>query len=756
MSTEPIDPVATPGEIQPGEDEPSIQQYLGVLLKRKLLILTAFVLVVGGVAVWTYMQTKIYRSTASVIVDRRAPQVLGKDVGEVIELSTGTYWSNKEYMKTQENVITSKRLARKVVERHRLLHNPKFWATTNMLKQAPKPKAGQKPVERTLEMAATRLRALTHASTVRDSNILEISVEHSMPEMAAKLANAVATEYLSEGLDYKALYGSKASKWLHTQLDTLKTKLNAAEDALFAYKKKNNIISVSLEDRQTLVNRRIEQLNDALNNIKIRRFSVEARRTQLLAARSQSPMEMSFAPVLENSTIQGLKDSYIKEQRELAALTHSQGYGNKHPKVREAVAKVDLSLKDLEREVKAVLASVDAQFQEVRDTERKLAAELARAKKEAMAINGREIDYNRLKRESENTRKLYSVVLSRWKESNLSKQLPFSNIRPLDAAVAAKGPVRPRVTVNVVLGAFLGLLLGIGLAFLVETLDRTVKTQVEIEQVPGLPYLGLVPKIPGSQKMREGKRRPASDPEVDLIVHRNSGSTVAEQCRSIRTNLLFASTDTKMEKILVSSAGPREGKTTTAVNLAITMAQAGSRVLLVDTDMRRPRLHRIFGVANKTGVTTILTGDAAIEEVVKDTEVPGLYLLASGITPPNPAELCQSESFRQLLDDLAERYDRVILDSPPIMLVTDAVILSTLVNGAVIVARSGATSRVALTEATRYLLDVGSKVLGCILNDFDLEKRGYGYYRYSRYGYYRYGSRYAPYGRGEGEEEAPS
>ena len=753
MYTEHQDPTENPGDLQSGEGEPGLQQYLGVLIKRKLLIFTAFFLVLGGVAVWTYTQTRVYRAIASVIVDRRAPQVLGKDVGEVIELSTGTYWSNKEYMKTQENVITSKRMAHKVVERHRLLHNPKFWATTNVIK-APKASEGQKKVERTMEMAATRLRALTNASTVRDSNILEISVEHSLPEMAAKLANAVSTEYLTEGLDYKALYGNKASKWLHTKMDTLKTKLDAAEDALFAYKKKNNIISVSLENRQTLINRRIERLNDALNDIRIKRMSVEARRTQLLAARKQKPMEMSFSPVLDNGTIQNLKDSYIKEQRGLAALSESKGY--KHPEVRKQVAKVDIALKDLEREVKAVLASVAAQYQEVRETEGKLAAELNRAKKEAMAINGREIDYNRLKREAENTSKLYSVVLSRWKESSLSSQLPFSNVRPLDAAVENARPIRPRVSLNMVLGGILGLLLGIALAFVVETMDRTVKTQVEIDQVPGLPYLGMVPKIPGSQRMREGKRRPASNPEVDLIVHRNSGSTVAEQCRSIRTNLMFASTDTKMEKILVSSAGPREGKTTTAVNLAITMAQAGSRVLLVDTDMRRPRLHRIFGVANKTGVTTILTGDAAIEEVVKDTEVPGLYLLASGITPPNPAELCQSEKFRQLLDDLAERYDRVILDSPPIMLVTDAVILSTLVNGAVIVARSGTTSRVALTEATRYLLDVGSKVLGCILNDFDLEKRGYGYYRYSRYGYYRYGNRYQPYGHSDGEEEASS
>ncbi len=747
MPTEYLEPAEGPGYGPSGEGEPSIQQYLSILLKRKMLIFIVFVVVLGGVTVWTYMQTKIYRATATVIVDRRAPQVLGKAVGEVVELSAGSYWSNKEYMKTQEAVISSKRLASKVAEKHLLAQNPRFWTRTNVTKGDE-----AKPGSHTLDEAAGRIRGMINASTVRDSNILEISVEHPKPAMAAKLANAVAAEFLNEGLDRKASYTTKAAKWLHVQMDDLKKKLNDAEDALYQYKKDKDIISVSLEARQTLINRRIERITDALNDARIKRLSVSARLKQLSHAQTQNPMEISFSPVLESVTIQTLKDSYIREQRALGAV--SSGYGPKHPMVREQVVKVDLALKDLEREVKAVLNSVKAQFQEVRDIEVKLAGEMERAKKEAHAINKQELDYQRLKREQMNNAQLYGVVLSRWKESNLSSQLPFTNVRSLDRAVESSAPVRPRVSVNMILGAFLGMLLGIALAFLVETMDRTVKTQEEIDLIPGLPYLGMVPRIPGSQKLREGKRRPDSDPEVDLIVHRNPGSTVAEQCRSIRTNLLFASPDSPMEKLLVSSAGPREGKTTAAASLAITMAQSGSRVLLVDTDMRRPRLHRIFGVGNQIGVTTILSGDAEIEDVVKDTEVPNLFILPSGITPPNPAEICQSVKFKKMLDDLSERFDRVIMDSPPIMLVTDAVVLSTLVDGALIVARSGATSRMALTEATRSLLDVGSKVLGCVLNDFNLEKRGYGYYRYSRYGYYRYSSGYNSYN--DGEEEASS
>ena len=728
------------------EPELDIQFFIQVLLKRKWLILSVVLLVVGTVAAWTFSQTRIYRSTATVLLNKRAPQVLGKEVREVVDLSMGTYWNNKEYMKTQEKVIMSQNLARQVAEKLKLAHNDAFWNSSSKSK-------GKQKTARTLAMATAKLRGIVTAKNVKDSNIIEISVDHSDPSLAAQLTNAMARTYRDQNLRYKVDKTRIASEWLSKQLDKLKKKLEKEELELYDFKKQNNIISVSLENKQSLIVRRIEKLNEALTEIRMKRMALTAQRRQLAKAVNKDPMQITAAAVIENTTIQALKTTYVIEHKKYLAL--KSRYLDRHPVVQEQKAKMDSARSDLAREVKNVLKSVESKYQATRETEGKWAAALQTAKEEALALNKREVEYRKKQRSQINTAKLYSMLLMRIEESNLSEKLEVNNIRLLDTANAGVA-IKPRVTVNLFIGVFLGFILAIGLAFLVETLDRTVKSQEDIENIPGLVYLGLMPKIPGTPSQRGGKRA-APKPEVDLIVHKNPKSPVAESCRSIRTNLLFSSPDRPLRRILVTSSGPKEGKTTTAVSLAITMAQSGSRVLIVDTDMRRPRLHKIFGVSGTTGITSILQGDCPIEDAVKTTDVPNLLVLPCGPTPPRPAEQCQSKAFLAVLEQLCERYDRLILDSPPVMVVTDAVILSTLVDGTLLVARTGQTSRVAHRAATRQLLDVGSNVLGSVLNDMDLEKKGYGYYRYRRYGYYRYGSYRYTYGQygDKNEEEAP-
>ncbi len=736
------------GGIQQTVEEPgiNIQKYLQLLLKRKWLILSVLVIVLGGTAVWTFTRTKIYRATATVLVDQKAPQVLGNTVNEVVDLSQGGYWRNKEYMETQKRVITSLALARTVADRIGLVSNAAFWG--------PSTESPKKP--RTVEDAAARLARMVTATPARDSNVIEISIEHSDPALAARLANTVAQAYMDQNVEFKLTSTSGAVKWLSDQLDDLKKQLEGSEMALYEFKKKHNIISISLEDKQSIVARQIEKLTDGLTEIRMRRMALDAQRKQILAARSgnpdRDPLKVAIAPVMENTVIQKLKDAVVDENRKYLAL--KEKYDEKWPAVREQKAKLDAARKDLEREVNNVLTSLETKHKEIRDNEGQIAGALQGAKDEALELNKREVDYQRLKRAQENNAKLYGLVLSRMKESDLSAQLRVNNIRPLDTAVESKVPVRPRVQINLVIGALLGLLLGIGLAFLVDTLDNSVKSQEDVDAVPDLVFLGMMPRIPGSVIARNGKR-PDPKPELDLIVHRNPKSSVAESCRSIRTNVLFAAADRAMKTIMVTSPGPKEGKTTTAVSIAIAMAQAGQKVVIVDTDMRRPRLHRIFGVPGSEGITSVLLGSGKLEEVIKTTEVPDLLALPCGPIPPNPAELCQGERFKALLADLGQRFDRVILDSPPVMVVTDAVVLSTIVDGALLVARTGQTTRGGLRETVRQLRDVGGQILGCVLNDMDIEKRGYGYYRYRRYGYYRYGySRYGYGHYGEKEEEA--
>lgn len=748
MRSDPAELRDQPIQVSQADTGLDISKYFLVLLKRKWLILFAALLVVAGVAFYTFSQTPIYLATATVIVESHAPQVLGKEVREVVDLSSGAYWGSHEYMRTQESVITSKKLAVRVAKKLNLDTMDQFWPDAGQVGAHTKAR-----LPRTIDMAAGLLRGSIRVTQVKNSKLLRISVEHAKPAIAARLANGVAAEYLKQNVDYKLDQTSSAKEWLSHQLDDLKKQLELAENALHDFKRDHNIISVSMEDKQSLLSRRIEKLNEALTDIRMKRMEVEARQAQLRKVKDTDPLQVTVREVMDDMTVRALKETYLAEYREYEAL--KQRYLEKHPLVMTQKSKTDTVLAELQREVNGVVRSLDAEYVELRDNERKLAAALQSAKDEALDLNKKEIDYTRLRRNRDNTEKLYSMVLTRKKESELSGRLTFNNIRVLDDAVLPTRPVKPRVALNMLIGVFLGLLLGVGLAFLVENLDRTVRSQEDVDEIPNLIYLGMIPRIPGAAPVKSRRRRPDPRPEVDLIVHRKPKSPVAEACRAIRTNLLFASPDRPMKRILVSSAGEREGKTTTVASLAITMAQAGSRVVVVDTDMRRPRMHKLFGVSGTVGLTNILRGEGTVEELSVKTAVDNLWLLPCGPTPPAPAELCQSDSFKRTLEALTNAFDRVILDSPPVMAVTDAVVLSTQVDGTLLIARTGRTSRVALDDATRQLIDVGANVLGCVLNDFDVERTKYRYYSYRGYGYRRYGRYQYGYGQyGDSEEPA--
>ena len=336
----------------------------------------------------------------------------------------------------------------------------------------------------------------------------------------------------------------------------------------------------------------------------------------------------------------------------------------------------------------------------------------------------------------------------------------------LDAATEPSVPVRPRVKLNLALAIVIGLLGGIGLAFLLEALDTSVKTQEDVEKGLGVAFLGIIPTFtPGgvSRSRRRRKRhRRQGGPEIlagshpDLFCHENPKSSAAECCRSIRTNILFMSPDHPPRRLLVTRARPQEGKTTVAISLAITMAQSGARVVIVDSDMRRPRVHTAFGMDNDEGLSTAVLGTRKVEELVRPTQVPGLDLLPCGPIPPNPAELIHTERFREVVAQLERLYDRVVFDSPPVIAVTDPVVLSRYVDGVVMVLKSLVTNRRAAKFAVKQLRDVGGNILGAVLNDLDLENREYGYYHYyyyRKYGYY-YGSREEEPGKRKAEKPA--
>jgi capsular exopolysaccharide synthesis family protein len=335
---------------------------------------------------------------------------------------------------------------------------------------------------------------------------------------------------------------------------------------------------------------------------------------------------------------------------------------------------------------------------------------------------------------------MYGVIAARQKEIDITGPMKTNNVRVLERAIVPGIPVRPRPIQNLLLGLLMGVGVGVGLAFAIEALDNTLKTQADVEQFLGTPVLGLVPIIgaaPGAESVQVGDNLR----ERDLGVFLDPKSVAAECCRSIRTNILFMSPDRPLKIMVVTSPSPQEGKTTTAINLGVTMAEAGGRVLIVDTDMRRPRLHRSFGVPNQTGISSVIVGKATLEEAIKRTDVPNLDVLPCGPVPPNPSELLHTSRFGTVLSDCAKLYDRIILDSPPTSAVTDPAVLGNLADGVVLVIKAGETTREAAMHARRQLATAKARLFGVVVNAIDFSNPAYGYEYYYR-NYYRYGYTY--------------
>ncbi|RMG20087.1 MAG: polysaccharide biosynthesis tyrosine autokinase [Deltaproteobacteria bacterium] len=715
--TEPL-PTAPAEATHESEPEIDLRAYYEVLRKRIWSILAVFALFVAATAVWTLRQPRIYKATTSVVIDPRAPNVL-KGVSDVVEIGAGTYWHTQEFYNTEYKVIQSLEIARRVVERLGLDRDPDFIGPV---------KEGEEPPD-----AAAILQSMISVEPVRDSRMVEIGVSDTDPERAALLSTTVAEVYRDRNLERRIEGSGSAVEWLTEQLHTLKPKLEASEMRLFEFRKENDMLSASLEDRQNIVSQRLLALNAQLTDLEAKKATLGAKVDQIRALQKEAKADRSaleaLAEVTQSELIRRLKENLFQRLQEYAAL--KEKYLEKHPKLVQAEEALKSARATLDAEVDKIVASIENEYRQVVDAERRVRRLVEETKAEAFELNKKEIEYSRLVREKEENERVYQLVLSRIKEASLAGQQQANNVRIIDRAVdKPQGAtlVSPRYVFNLSVAGFLGLLFGVGLAFLREYLDNTVKSQEDVEQRLGLPFLGIIPLVP-----RDGEGSP------DLHILHHPRGQVAEACRSIRTNLLFMSPDAPLKRIVVTSAGPREGKTTTVIDLGIVMAQSGAKVLLVDTDMRRPRLHKALGVPGGAGLSNLILGEVEIDEVIRHTDVEGMSLLPCGPIPPNPAELLHAHRFETLLEELSKRYDRILLDSPPLGAVADAKILGVRADGALLVARAGQTTREMLGHAAGSLLDVNAHILGVVLNQVDLSKKSYGYY----YQYYRgYGEYY--------------
>lgn len=722
------EPLFDEGQQGGPEFEIDLRAHLKILRKRLWLIVGVAAAVVALGIVYLLLAPRIYRAQASIIIETSSPRILGEQT-EAVDFGPSDYWSNKEYFETQYKVLSSREVLRRVVEKRGLARDLDFLGVAGIENEEKRAEALEKadPVK----ILSERMRV----EPVKNSQIANIVVEDRDPERAAILANSIVEAYVESTLDTRLQGTRAASDWLSEQLRDLKTKLEASEVALYEFRRENDILATSLEDRQNIVSQRLVALNESLTRVMAQRVELEAaiaEADRVEKASARDPFwALQLGRVASHPTVTRLREELIKQEAEVAALT--ERYLDQHPVLLAAKEKLGRLRSNLADELTNVVGSLRSQYREVAATEKELSNLIEGLKREAFELNKREIDQRKLERETDNNRRLYDLVLARLKDADLAVMMRTDNVRLLDRAEVPDVPVKPRPALVAALSLLLGLLGGIGSAYLAEMLDNTIKEEDEIEAELQVPFLGLVPSV-SLPHVKPGDR--SSDSERDLFAARNSRSSQAEAFRSIRTNLLFMSTDKRLRRLLVTSSAPQEGKSMACIGIGTAMASAGNRVLIVDTDMRRPRLHRSMGVANETGISTVLLGETPLEDAIKSTEVAGLYLLPCGPLPPNPAELLHTEKFRKLLDELNERFDLVLLDSPPVVAAADAAVLSTLVDGVVFVTRFKKTTRDLARRMLRTLRDVNAPLLGAVINDVDLESRAYGYYSYKRYGYY--------------------
>ncbi len=721
--------------------EPHLYDYLLILRKHQWLILSFLVAVVTIVSIATFRMKPVYTTSAKIEIDRENTNILPFQGADSYDLMIDL----DNYIETQSRVLTSETLAlltiRKIPE---LLKGDDSEAMlSGSLKNKPHPPA---------------IGAFLGSLSVRripNTRLMEVSYESTDPVMAARVLNAHLENYIEE--NYKSRYEATAdaSKWLQDELNELSIKVRHSEDARIEYERKNQIWNVDDKgDKGNVTNERLSDLNKQLTDAQS-----ESLKKQSLYEFAKSGDVDAVPQLRENATLQEMERKRADLSVQYTDAVNQ--YGPNYPKVLRMQAQMKEVDDQMRRERKGIVAQLESEYREAKQHEDLLSRALDQQKAEVNAMSEKMIQYNILKREAEANKSLYDSLQTKLKEAQISSGLKSSNIRIVDPAMIPSTPSRPAKTRNITLAFLVGLVGGIGIALLREYLDNTVKTPDDVESLARLPSLAVVPTFGEgtAAAKRTGFLRPAStnghEKRIELVAQHLPKSQMSEAFRALRTALLLSQPDHPPQVILVTSALPREGKTTAAANLAVTLAQLGDKTVLVDADLRKPGVGRLLnmGTGKYAGLSSYLAGVSSLDLVtVPHPTIPNLAAIPTGPLPPNPADLLSSHKLTEAISELRKKFKFIVIDSPPIMAATDAVILSVQTDGVLLVVRSGETPKEAFTRTRDLLISVKCHLLGVVLNAVDSSAPDY----YYSYRYYPYSYGYGPQeSTGLDHEEAP-
>ena len=695
---------------------------LAVIRRRQWWIVGILALAAAAAVLTTSLQTPLYTAQSSVQINDQSDRVLGEgeDTGQ-----TNSGFDTDRFLKTQVGVLKSRGLAVRVAQKLKLFGNERFY--TAMSVEPPPPGLPQRQMR---ELTIGLLQGGLEVDLPYDSRIASLAFTSGDPAVSAEVANAFASEMIQSTLQRRYDSSAYARQFVSNQLVEAKSKLEGSERELNAYARQAGLIST--RDAPTgdekggggsgagsVTTASLIQLNTAANEARAARIAAEGR----WEAVNGVPL-LSSREVLANSTVQNLltQRAALQGKLEQERAEHLDDY----PGIAELKAQIAEINRQLTATATSVRASLRNDFTAAQAAETALDAQVGTLKGATLAEQDKSVRYNLLAREADTNRELFDGLLQRYKELNAASGISTSNMAVIDEAEPPLSPSSPNLMRNVALGLILGLLLATAVVFLSFTIDDTIRVPEDVERKLGLSLLGVVP-------------RSEIDPDEALA---DPKSPMSEGYNALRASLLHATSAGLPPVLLVTSAQAAEGKTTTSEAIARTLARLGKRVLLVDGDLRRPSIHRRMGVSNERGLSTLLTTGDTLDSAVIVSSEPGLTLLTSGPVPPSPTELTSSIRFRALIDDMADKYDAVIIDSPPILGLADAPAMSALVDGVVLVIESERSRRGGLKAALRRLRAMRPNLLGAVLTKFDTTHAAN---RYSEY----YGTQYYDYDKGQ-------
>jgi capsular exopolysaccharide synthesis family protein len=731
-----------------------VSDYLRALYKRRWIAGPVFLVVFAVTAVNTLRQTPVYQSRAQLLIETDTPTVAKLD-----QIFDSSGYENDAFYQTQYRILQSRSLAKLTIDRMKLWDAPRLGngpepkATIDIIGlpsmalrsvarlakgivSSPDPVPAQAP---SAEDDAARSKETARQSAridqflaglaivpVRNSKLVEVRYSSTDPKFAADAANALSQAYMQQNMEYKFSTSKDAADWLGERLAEQRAALEQSEAALQSYKERNGTVSVT-DSASNIVVQRLGDLNTALTKAKTERISKEALYNQLKSAEGTGTLD-TFPSVVANDYIQKLRADLSDMQRQQATL--AQRYGDRNPELIKLRTTIEGAEAKLKVELSKVVESVRNEYEAALMEERSLQASLDAQKTEALSLNRKGIEYGVLQREVESNKQIYESLMQRTKETGISSELRANNVRVMDAAEIPRSPVSPNIQRELSVWFGASFLLAIGLAFGLEFLDNRIRTPENIRHDLGLPFLGMVPAL--TEKAMQG---------APPLLHGDVPVNFAEAIRSVRTSLLFSSADDGAKTLVVTSTAPGEGKTLVAANIAIALAQAGQRVILMDADMRRPRVHEVFSIDQDPGLSNLVVGRVDRSNAIRSSEVSGLSLLAAGHIPPNPSELLVSKKFQSLIAEMKSEYDWIILDSPPVMAVTDACLLAHDATGVLFVIGSEMIDRNAASAALDQLEASNAHFVGAVLNKVNLDRHHYYYSHYYRRDYVKHYAR---------------